>query len=220
MHDIERTFDRQDLFETLGDRVAELCGGLSDTFDQVVSPGRVGPAIECLAEDRHLDVCQEPRGRSVGTPLTQSRPDGGGDSGELRMRALLQLRAGGDDVTALLRVLSHSVGEHCGNAGESLDECAVRREVGVGTSYGLGQRTRQLIGAGEQHVALVGEVTGEGTPRQAGTVRDLRDGHVLESVLEKELDRGGTKALLALGIPSRHAPTLALMSQWDIAVIP
>ena len=94
-----------------------------------------------------------------------------------------------------------------------------RSDVWVDASHRISQHSRQLIGAGEEHVALVGEVARERAPGQAGSVRDLGDRDVVVATLEEQFDGGRTQPLLTFGIPPGHRLRLSVMTHWDMTVL-
>ncbi len=91
--------------------------------------------------------------------------------------------------------------QHRADVGERREQRLKRGELRVGPAERLDQQPRQPLGAGEEHVALVGEVAGERAPGQSGAVGDLGNGDVLVPELQEELDRGGPQSFFCLRIP-------------------
>ena len=67
----------------------------------------------------------------------------------------------------------------------------------------------ELVLAGEEHLALVGEVAEERPLGQPGGRGDLRHRGAVEPLLGESLEGGGLQPLARARLPPHHGPTLA-----------
>ena len=73
----------------------------------------------------------------------------------------------------------------------------------------------QHLGAGEQHLALVGEVAEEGACGDPGPLGDLGDGRLLVAALDVELQRRLAEPAGASG-SHRAMPLIIVMTRCDM----
>ena len=183
------------------DGVGKLDAGLAKASAQVITVGVVDPPVKASSKDRNSDVREQRGARRLTTSPNQLGRQYVGDGGELGPSPLLQLGAASDDLAALHGVQGDLGAQHRSNVGERREQRLKRGELRGGPLERLSQQPRQPLGAGKEHVALVGEVAGERAPGQSGPVGDLRNGDVLVAELEEELDRGGPQSFFCLRVP-------------------
>ena len=124
---------------------------------------------------------------------------------ELQQLALLQAGVRVDDGLALPGEGAALVGEEGGRDGSSgpgdhRERLGVRRR---GTML-VDEHPLEHVLAGEEHLALVGEVAEEGPLGEARPARDLGDRGRVEPALGEELKGGGLQALARTGLPAGH----------------
>ena len=74
----------------------------------------------------------------------------------------------------------------------------------------LGEQPAQRLLAGDEQLALVGEVPEEGALGDAGALGDLRDGRGVVPLLGEQVDGGDDEPLARARFPSSHAAILAM----------
>ena len=160
----------------------------------------------------------EARGRLRDAALAQAVGERGGERRQLDQLALLQLGVGGDDGLApranVAALLEHAPRPASRRGGDGLASAWP-------TSGARGDARRRAASwqarrAGEQHLALVGEVAEEGALGEPGPLGDLGDGGLLEAVLDVELQRRLREPAACVRLPSAHVAIL-VMTVADIA---
>ena len=78
------------------------------------------------------------------------------------------------------------------------------RGLVLGVAHALEEEALELVLAGEQHLALVGEVAEERPLGDASGRGDPRDGGAVEPVLGEQGEGGGLQPLASAGLPPHH----------------
>ena len=114
---------------------------------------------------------------------------------------------------ALKYTVRHPPGQQFAGVHQPGQQRRERREGIAGLPHSIGEDPGEPVRPGEQHVALVGEVAGKRAPGQPGPLGDLRDGDVVVSALEEQLEGRSAQPFPGSGIPSRHGLILTVMTQ-------
>ena len=177
-----------------------------DDCGEVLAIGVLQPAFEGDAEHGDARLRGQARRGLGDAAIPQGRGRTGGQRGELVALALLELGVGGDDALA-------SAGERAALSQERADDVEaggdrVDRGGGLGRAGNALREPRlELIRAGEEDLALVGEMPEERALGQPGTVGDLGDGGLLKAALVLQLEGRLGQPALGVGLPSAHGPS-------------
>ena len=96
-----------------------------------------------------------------------------------------------------------------GGGFEAEDDGVERGEVGRRGGDGADDEGLELLGAREEHLALVGEVAKERALGEAGAGGDVADGGVVVAALVEQLQGGVLQALVRVGFQRPMAASVA-----------
>jgi hypothetical protein len=129
----------------------------------------------------------------------QARGHRGAYADQLHELALLELGVGRDHATAQARHLVARGEELVGDRDVRPDDGGERRACRVEVRE---QRLAEVVGAEEEHLALVGEVAEEGPLGHAGALGDLGDGGAVVPALAEQREPGRGEAALRVRLPA------------------
>ena len=154
------------------------------------------------------DGCAE-----IGHSATAQRlGPGHGERGELGPLTLLQLGIRIEDLLSARGDLTASLDE-VGDGTKTSSDRLEGRDGGRGPFNRLGEALLKLLGAGEEHLALIREIAEERAPGQPGALGDLGHGDVLEPTFLEQFECGLLEPAMCTWLPPRHIAILVDDSQ-------